>query len=145
MQRTRFRSRLWFPCFLVSTSLALADGMVFPEVYYSKVEIPNQQALIHYSGGIERLVIETSFLAEGTNFAWVVPLPSAPTVKAVSDSFFSHVQQAFQAELIHRVNPYYAGVLLVCGLAFLGSRALKDEVFWLADSPLCVLLAVGAA
>jgi len=144
MQRIRLRSKLWILCFLLSTGLALADGMVFPEVYYAKVEIPNQQALIHYSGGIERLVIETSFLAEGTNFAWVVPLPSAPEVKAVSESFFIHVQQAFQAELIHRVNPYYAGVLLVCGLAFLGSRALKDEVFWLTDSPLCALLAVGA-
>ena len=52
--------------------------MVFPEVYYAKVEIPEQQALIHYSGGVERLVIETSFPGEGTNFAWVVPLPSTP-------------------------------------------------------------------
>lgn len=144
MQRIQFRSKLWSLCFLLSGGLALGDGMVFSEVYNAKVEIPNQQALIHYSGGIERLVIETSFLAEGTNFAWVVPLPSAPEVKAVSESFFTHVQEAFRAELVHRVNPYYAGVLLVCGLAFLGSRALKDEVLWLADLPLCLLLGVGA-
>jgi hypothetical protein len=78
MQRVRFRRRLWILCFFLSTGLALADGMVFPEVYYAKVEIPEQQALIHYSGGVERLVIETSFPGEGTNFAWVVPLPSTP-------------------------------------------------------------------
>ncbi len=130
--------------FLLSTGIALADGMVFPEVYYAKVEIPNQQALIHHSGGIEHLVIETSFLGEGTNFAWVVPLPSTPEVKPVSENFFAGLQQAFQPTLIHRVNPYYAGVLLLCGLAFLGGRALKDESSWLVDLPLCLLLAVGA-
>jgi hypothetical protein len=52
------------------------------------VEIPNQQVLIHYSGGVERLVIETSFRGEGTNRAWVVPLPSALEVKPVSEGFF---------------------------------------------------------
>lgn len=119
--------------------------MVFPEVYYAKVEIPNQQALIHYSGGIERLVIETSFLSEGTNFAWVVPLPAAPETKPVSEGFFGNLRQAFQPTLIHRVNPYYASVLFVCGLAFLGWRALREEVSWLVDLPLCVLLAVGAS
>jgi hypothetical protein len=62
MQRVRFRRRLWILCFFLSTGLALADGMVFPEVYYAKVEIPEQQALP----------------GEGTNFAWVVPLPSTP-------------------------------------------------------------------
>jgi hypothetical protein len=144
MQRIRFRSILWVLCWLGSTGMAFADGMVFPEVYYAKVEIPNQQALIHYGGGIEHLVIETSFLGEGTNFAWVVPLPSAPEVKPVSESFFAQLQQAFQPRLVHRVNPYYAGVLLVCGLAFLGARALKDEVSWVVDLPLCLVLAVGA-
>ena len=66
--------------------------MVVPEVFHPKVEIPNQQALIHWADGLERLVIETSFLGEGTNFAWVVPLPSAPEVKPVSEGFFSKVQ-----------------------------------------------------
>ena len=108
-----FRSALWLLCFLSAAPVALADGMVFPEVYYAKVEIPNQQALIHYAGGIEHLVIETSFVGEGTNFAWVVPLPSPPEVKPVAENFFLSLQQAFQPTLIHRVNPYYAGVLLV--------------------------------
>ena len=100
--------------------------MVVPEVFFPKVEIPNQRALINFSHGVERLVIETSFLGQGTNFAWVVPLPSVPEVKPVSESLFSGLRQAFQPRLIHRVHPYYAGVLFVCGLVFLGGRSLKD-------------------
>lgn len=143
MRRSRFSTN-WILWLLCSAGPALADGMVFPEVYYPKAEIPNQQALIQYSEGIERLVIETSFLGEGTNFAWVVPLPAAPEVKPVSESFFANLQRAFQPRLVHRVNPYYAGVLLLCGLAFLGAHALRDQVSWVVDLPLCLLLAVGA-
>lgn len=131
-------------CLPAWTSQALADGMVFTENYYAKVEIPNQQALIHFSKGVERLVIETSFLSQGTNFAWIVPLPSVPEIKPVSENFFVGLQQAFQPALIHQVNPYYAGLLFVCGLAFLGARALKDEVSFLVDLPWCLLLAGGA-
>ena len=60
--------------FIASGVPLWADGIVIPQVFYPKVEIPNQQALIHFSNGVERLVIETSFLGEGTNFAWVLPL-----------------------------------------------------------------------
>ena len=132
-------------CGIVSTARVLADGMVVPQVFYPKVEIPNQQALIHFSNGIERLVIETSFLGEGTNFAWVVPLPSVPEVKPLSETFFTGLQQTFQPRLMHRVRPYFAGVLLLCGWTFLGRRSLRDEVSWVVDLPLCLLLSVGAA
>ena len=132
---------LWI---IAATPFALADGMVVQQVFYPKVTIPNQQALIHFSDGTERLVIETSFLGEGTNFAWVVPLPSAPEVKPVSESFFSILQQGFRPQLVHRVHPYYAGVLFLCGLVFLGWRSLRDEVSWVTDMPLCLLLSVGA-
>ena len=142
--RRRFRRELWVLFLLAATRLAFGDGIVFSEVNYAKVQIPSQQALIHCSGGVERLVIETSFLGQGTNFAWIVPLPSAPEVKPVSENFFGNLRQAFQPELIHRINPSYAGVLFVCGLAFLGSRALKNEVSWLVDFPFCLLLGVGA-
>jgi hypothetical protein len=131
-------------CVTVATRSLLADGMVVPEVFFPKVEIPNQQALIHCADNIERLVIETSFLGEGTNFAWVVPLPSVPEVKPVSEDFFLALRQAFQPRLIHHVHPYYAGVLFFCGLAFLGWRALRDEVSWVVDLPLCLALGVGA-
>jgi hypothetical protein len=136
---------LWCVVLMASAGWALADGMVFPEAVHAKVEIPDQQALIHFSGGTQRLVIETSFVAEGTNFAWVVPLPSTPLITPVSADFFQGLQYAFQPELVHNVRPYYAGILFVLGLAFLGARGLKDEVSWLSDVPLCLLMGLGAA
>jgi len=131
-------------CGIIAARTAQADGMVVPEVFFPKVEIPNQQALIHWADGIERLVIETSFLGEGTNFAWVVPLPSVPEVKPVSEGFFVSLQRPFQPRLMHHVRPYYAGILFFCGLVFLGWRAMREEASWVADLPLCVMLAVGA-
>jgi hypothetical protein len=131
-------------CVIIAARTAQADGMVVPEGFFPKVEIANQQALIHWADGIERLVIETSFLGEGTNFAWVVPLPAAPEVKPVSEGFFINLQQPFQPRLMHRVHPYYAGILFFWGLVFLGWRALRDEASWVADLPLCLLLSVGA-
>src|SRR5512136_27353 len=128
MRRARALKIFWVLCLTLAATPVFADGKVFAEFFYPKVEIPNQQALIHFSGGVERLVIETSFLGQGTNFAWVVPLPSEPEVKPVSEGFFSGLQQAFQPKLIHKVNPYYTGVLFVCGLVFLGARSLRDEV-----------------
>src|SRR5438128_11506531 len=77
MHDARLMRNLWILCLLLSPGPILADGMVVPEVFYPKIEIPNQQAMIHFSDGLERLVIETSSLGEGTNFAWVVPLPLA--------------------------------------------------------------------
>jgi len=130
---------------LQTPTMALADGMVFsePEVH-AKIEIPNQQALIQFADGVEELVIETSFLGEGTNFAWVVPLPSVPEIEPISENFFPGLQQVFQPRLIHDVHRYYIGVLFVCGLAFLAWRSFKDEVSWINDLPVCALLAAGA-
>jgi ABC-type Fe3+-siderophore transport system permease subunit len=130
---------------LQAPTMALADGMVFsePEVH-AKIEIPNQQALIQFADGVEELVIETSFLGEGTNFAWVVPLPPVPEIEPVSENFFPGLQQVFQPRLIHDVHRYYIGVLFVCGLAFLAWRSFKDEVSWINDLPVCALLAAGA-
>jgi hypothetical protein len=121
-----------------------ADGKVFPQLYAQKIETPNQQALIHFADGIEQLVIETSIAGSGTNFAWVVPLPAAPEIKAVSETFFFNVQNAFQSKLIHEVNPYFVGVLFLCGIVFLSWRSVKDEVSWLVDLPLCLAIAAGA-
>jgi len=129
---------LWL---VVSTSPVLGDGMVFSPPVYPKVEIPNQQAMIHFADGVERLVIETTFLGEGTNFAWVVPLPAAPNIKPVAEGFFDGLRQTFQPRLIHEVHRYYAAVLLLCAWAFLGWRSFKDEVSWVADLPLCLALA----
>lgn len=122
----------------------LADGMVVPEVSYPVVAIPDQQALIHHADGVERLVIETSFRGAGTNFAWVVPLPSPPQVKPLPEHFFTSLQRAFQPRLTYRVAPYYAGILLVCALGFLGCKCLRADAVRPGDFALCLLIAFVA-
>jgi hypothetical protein len=119
---------------------ALADGKVFPEVFAQKIATPNQEALIHFEKGVERLVIETSVFGPGTNFAWILPLPAPPEIKPVSEHFFTSLRKGFRSELVHNVNPYYAGALLLCGLFFLGWRSLTEEGSFAADVPLCLAL-----
>lgn len=121
----------------------LADGMVVPQTFHAKVEIPGQQALISYADGVEHLVIETSFQGEGTNFAWVVPLPATPGVEAVSEHFFDGVRKMFQPRLIHPVHLYGGGILFVCGIAWLCRRAYLDEARFWTDFPICLALAAG--
>lgn len=143
MRNTRFLLLL-FPMLFNSGETSFADGKVFarPEVQM-QVDIPNQQALIFHREGVQCLVIETAFLGEGTNFGWVVPLPSEPKVRPVSEMFFPSLQQAFQPRLLHHIHHYYLGVLFVCGLAFLAWRSLKDEVAWVRDLPLCLILSAS--
>jgi len=129
--------------FSSSAASVFADGMVVPQAYSQQVELPDQQALICYGGGVERLVIETSFQGDGTNFAWVVPLPSAPAIKPVSDDFFTGLRAMFQPKLIHPVHPYFVWILFVSGVGFLGWRSCKDESTVAADLPLCLLLTVA--
>jgi len=118
--------------------------MVVSEPTQPLVEIPDQRALISFANGVERLVIETSFLGAGTNFAWVVPLPAAPKIEAVSPGFFADLELTFQPRFVSLVQPYYLAALLLCGLGGLGWRALQDEVSWVRDLPLCLALGVGA-
>lgn len=83
---------LWIVAILLCAQSGFADGMVFPEVAYPKTEMPAQQALIHHADGIEHLVIQTGFAGGGTNFSWVVPLPSVPKIEAVSNDLFPVLQ-----------------------------------------------------
>ncbi len=78
--------------------------------------------MLHFSNGVERLVIETSFVGQGTNFAWVVPLPSVPKIEAVSTNFFRNLNTTFQPKLIFKASA--AWVLYL----FLGS--LVTATIW---------------
>lgn len=82
---------------------ALADGKVFrpPTAYPVELRIPDQRALLAWSNGVERLVIETRFTGPGTNFAWVVPLPSAPKVEAASRGLFPTLTHLLRPKIVH--------------------------------------------
>jgi len=71
----------WWLCVasLFAMPLSLrADGKVFSQVTAVKTTTPDQRALVNFADGTETLVVETTFVGAGTNFAWVVPLPAAP-------------------------------------------------------------------
>ena len=77
---------------------ALADGMVIPTIAYpAKITIPDQCALICFTNGTERLVIETRFTGSGTNFAWVVPLPKPAGHRRSDNGIVSDAAISFPA------------------------------------------------
>ncbi len=105
---------------------ALADGMVIPTVAFpAKITIPDQRALICYSNGTERLVIETRFTGAGTNFAWVVPLPGQPVIEEATTGLFPTLQYLFRPEIIHNVPRYWLGILVTVGLIYLFRLLVK--------------------
>ncbi|HLP78186.1 MAG TPA: DUF2330 domain-containing protein [Candidatus Paceibacterota bacterium] len=89
---------------LLLTPLGLfADGMVIrPTAIATEVTMPDQRALIHFTNGVERLVIETRFSGAGTNFCWVVPLPSVPKIEAATTGLFPTLGFILKPKLIHR-------------------------------------------
>ncbi|MGD1085723.1 MAG: DUF2330 domain-containing protein, partial [Verrucomicrobiota bacterium] len=94
--------------YLFLTASAWADGMVMQAgAVPAEVRIPDQRALIQFTNGVERLVIETRFTGVGTNFAWVVPVPSPPVIEEASTGLFPTLQCLFQPRLRHDVPRYF--------------------------------------
>src|SRR6478609_4876272 len=84
---------------LLVAAWARADGMVLPGSVNSRVQIPDQQALIHFQDGVETLVIETRFTGQGSDFAWIVPVPSVPEVSPVTTGVFPTLRFAMRPAL----------------------------------------------
>ncbi len=119
---------LLLTCILCLRQLCFADGKVFPPVAFpANVTIPDQRALIHFTNGTERLVIETRFSGAGTNFAWVVPLPAQPVIEEATTGLFPTLQYLFRPQIKHNVPRYYLGFLLAAGFIVLvrwGTRSV---------------------
>jgi len=92
-------------------SPAWADGIVFAKAVPTTT--PDQRAMLQFSNGVEQLVIETSFVGTGTNFAWVVPLPATPKVEEVSTNFFEYLNLAYQPKLVQSSDGWWFLFLLV--------------------------------
>lgn len=108
---------------------ALADGKVMPPVAYpARITIPDQRALICYTNGTERLVIETRFTGPGTNFAWVVPLPGQPVIEQATTGLFPTLGYLFRPQIVHNVPRYYLGILIFTGIIALLRLAKKSAI-----------------
>jgi hypothetical protein len=106
------------------STAAFADGKLFPKAVYAPVEIPDQRALIHYADGVQTLVVETSFIGEGNDFAWVVPLPAAPRIEAVSAGVFRTLEHQFQPRVILSVTRWWLGIIALWVLLGLATLAV---------------------
>lgn len=105
---------------------ALADGMVFPQSAYARPDIPDQRALICYADGTETLVIETSFTGQGTNFAWVIPVPAAPKIDPISTGVFPTLQVVFQPQVVLSVKHYWLALPITALLVWLNSLGRRS-------------------
>ena len=125
---------------------ALADGMVIPTVAYpAKITIPDQRALICFSNGTERLVIETRFTGAGTNFAWVVPLPSQSVIEEATTGLFPTLQYLFRPEFIHDVPRYYPWIFALAWLVYVLLFVRPTGRLSLLDITGCLLAGLGVA
>ena len=120
--------------------------MVIPTIAYpARVTIPDQQALICFTNGIERLVIETRFTGAGTNFAWVVPLPSQPVIEEATTGLFPTLQFILRPEIIHEVPRYFASILALMGIGSLLLFVRPTGQIKLLDVLACICVGVAAA
>ena len=117
-------------------SPAWADGIVFAKA--APTTTPDQRAMLQFSNGVERLVIETSYIGSGTNFAWVVPLPANPKVEAVSTNFFEYLNLAYQPRLVWHDEELWlwVGFLLITfpittGIWAWRRKGLSGMLWWL--------------
>jgi hypothetical protein len=125
---------------------AVADGKVYPPTAFpADVTIPDQRALIHFTNGVERLVIETRFTGAGTNFAWVVPLPSQPVVEAASSGLFPTLQYLFRPVITHKVPKYYVVILFAIAVGLLLRWGVRSEVSLISVLMVVLLLFLLAA
>lgn len=98
---------------------ALADGKAF-FIASPSAEMPGQMALIAHENGIETLAIETRLTGQGTDCAWVVPLPAHPDISEASTGVFPSLR-AMCLPAIERYPQFTAPlvVLVIIGLVLL--------------------------
>lgn len=133
---------------LLVCSPALGDGKIFTTGHAAPAEIPEQSALIVYDGKVETLAIETRFVAKGKDFAWVVPLPAKPEIRAGTAGMFPTLRAMFlpriwvfeEAAPVFGFLGYLAVWAILCMLG-LNEIALRFAVFgFLAWFVVCCLL-----
>lgn len=117
--------------------------MYAPIAFAAQPVIPDQQALIVYSNGVERLVIETRFYGAGTNFAWVVPLPAPPLVEPASPGLFPTLDYLFRPRIIHDVPLYFRGILALIGSGYLLLYVRRTGRLKPMDLAACLLVWLG--
>jgi len=119
------------------------DGVVIAPTAYAKVQVPDQSALISYDGATERMLIETSFIGAGTNFAWIVPVPTMPEVEVATAGVIPTLQITSRPVVYHNVPHIYGGILALGALVYLFATVRPTKRRTAGDFIACILLALG--
>ncbi|HNQ89717.1 MAG TPA: DUF2330 domain-containing protein [Verrucomicrobiota bacterium] len=123
-----------------------ADGKFFPPVALpAAVSIPDQRALIAYSNGIERLVIETRFSSAASNLAWVVPLPARPVIEEATTGLFPTLDWLFRPRIVDRPTRSYLAVLFFGAAAFLALTVRRTGRLTTSDALACAVMGLSVA
>ncbi len=80
---------------------ARADGGFFYPPYWILYE-NSQTAMIHHAEGIEDLRILPGFHGDAHDFAWIVPVPSVPTLATADLDLFQQLEDMTRALYVHR-------------------------------------------
>jgi hypothetical protein len=126
-----------------ATAAAFADGAVFAQVQgMAKVRMPDQSALITFDGKTEQLVIETDAEGEGTEFAWVVPVPSMPKVEAATPGLFPTLRMITRPRVVEYNTGwlFLSAVGLVFGILMWMSIYTREWTKWLVVFLVLLLL-----
>jgi hypothetical protein len=125
---------------------ALGDGKAFPMVADPLADaastMPRQRAIIAWDGAEQRLAIDTAFTGDGTEFAWLVPLPSEPEILPATRGMFdtAAVLTAPRIERSDSVGMMFVGAVLV--IAAFGAMTLKSWIGRVVLSVAIVLLGI---
>jgi hypothetical protein len=74
---------------------AYGDGVF---VWQKGVDLygPSQKGIILYDEGVEDLILQVKYKGQASDFAWIVPVPSKPEVKAVDGDIFAEISEYTQ-------------------------------------------------
>jgi hypothetical protein len=129
---------------ILGTGMTWADGKAYPPVAVStEVTMPDQRALLVWSNGVERLAIETRIVGEGTNFAWVVPLPSVPKVEAATTGLFPTLAWLTPPKVVNETDPGWWWIWSASGLACLCLRVRRKTPMEWMDAAAILVFGAG--
>ncbi len=133
---------------LCTAESAFADGKVFGKsgIAYAGVNIPDQEALIHWADGIETMVIRTSYIGEGDEFAWIVPTPAEPEVSASTNGLFPALRAITSPRVQTAGEPwgiYVTIVTLIVICWLLDYRSVAAAIILISLLVMCLFPALG--
>ena len=130
---------------LLAAISGFADGMVVPSTAYpASVTIPDQRALICWSNGVERLVIETRFIGRGKDFAWVVPLPAVPEIEAATPGLFPTLSHQLRPHVVHDPLALFPIITFCMAIGYMLLYVRPAKGYFVRDLVACVVAGLSA-